>query len=636
MLCRLKKIAVSLVVFLIILGFTPSSVLAQSGIDLILNYIESQPKEGQYAYDVTATFSLLDSAGNPIKDLDISGLTLSEDGQAVLPDSLEVVTDQPIYISLLLDTSGSMTGSKIEAARAAAIQFVNGLKADDRLALTTFNDDILQLSDFSTDHASTKNLIASINAKDNGGTCLYDAAYEAVQKIAALPYGRRAVILLTDGKDETLAGGPCSKLTIDDVIGLASEGNIRVPIFTIALGNNVDEAGLTRLATLTGGRFDKSQDTSQLEGLFARLLDLLQSQYILHYTSSAAPGSHSLVMNVDYLNESATDTRGYILPALPLNLTIVSPTSGQEVTNKIKIVTAITGQGQPIKNVVFSVNDTAIGTAEVAPYELEWMPDASFNGDAVLTATALGTDGSELAKGSVNIVVNMEGGAVDTTPGTDGDDDDKDISEFFTTKNIIIYGSILLVVVVCVVLFFVLTAKKRKEEKRRDKQWNDVVVNPPNKGGSMNEMTMDGFVLGDNALGGLMVLQSDDPAMLGQRFEITEQTTRLGRAADNDVLFPKDGPVSRHHAIIENRNGQLILSELISDSGDGTAKSPTFGTFVNDQKVIQPVALRNGDLIRLGKRVVLKFESASHDEGDDDARTVDQINVDDMDRTIDS
>lgn len=635
MLCRLKKIAVTLVIFLLVLGFTPSSVLAQSGIDLILNYIESQPKEGQFAYDVTATFSLLDSAGNPIKDLDISGLTLSEDGQAVLPESLEVVTDQPIYISLLLDTSGSMTGSKIEAARAAASQFVNGLNAGDRLSLTSFNDEILQLSDFSTDHASTKNLISSINAKSDGGTCLYDAAYEAVQKIAALPYGRRAVILLTDGKDETLAGGPCSKLTIDDVIGLASEGNIRVPIFTIALGNSVDEAGLTRLATLTGGRFDKSQDASQLEGLFARLLDLLQSQYILHYTSNAAPGSHNLVMSVDYLNESATDTRGFILPALPLNLTIVAPTSGQEVTDKIKIVTAITGQGQPIKHVVFSVNDTAIGTVAVAPYELEWMPDASFNGEAVLTAAALGTDGSELAKGSVNIVVEMEGGIVVATPGTGGKDG-FDFKEFLTTKNILIYGGILLVVVVCVVLLIVLTGKKRKEEKRRDKQWNDVVVNPPDKGKGMSEMTMDGFVLGDNALGGLMVLQSDDPAMMGQRFEITEQTTRLGRAADNDVLFPKDGPVSRHHAIIENRNGQLVLSELISDSGDGTAKSPTFGTFVNDQKVIQPVTLRNGDLIRLGKRVVLKFEAAGHDEGDDDARTVDQINVDDMDRTIDS
>ena len=75
---------------------------------------------------------------------------------------------------------------------------------------------------------------------------------------------------------------------------------------------------------------------------------------------------------------------------------------------------------------------------------------------------------------------------------------------------------------------------------------------------------------------------------------------------------------------------------MVSPSGDGSPKTPTFGTYVNDNKVLQPVVLRNGDLIKLGKRVVLKFESNNQSEEDDDARTMDEFGVDDTDKTIDS
>ena len=42
------------------------------------------------------------------------------------------------------------------------------------------------------------------------GTCLYDAAYQAVEMASTTPPGRRAVVLFTDGKDETASGEQCS------------------------------------------------------------------------------------------------------------------------------------------------------------------------------------------------------------------------------------------------------------------------------------------------------------------------------------------------------------------------------------------------------------------------------------------
>lgn len=615
----------ALLLFLVI----PSKGIADSGNDLILNYIESRPADGQYAYDVSALFSLQDSIGNPIKDLKIENIALSEDGRGITLDSLDLVQDEPIYLSLLLDTSGSMIGTKIEAARVASKSFTTGLNTEDRLSITTFNSDITHLTDFSTDHTAAVSLLAAIDAIPQSGTCLYDAAYEAIQRTAALPLGRRAVIILTDGKDELITGGACSKLILDDVIDLASEGSTRVPVYTIGLGNSIDVESLTRLAELTGGQFQRSPDAAQLESLFVQLLDQLQSQYILHYTSTAAPGSHNLVMQVNYLNANLTDSRGFMLQALPINLSIISPSNGQEINGKVKVVAAITGQGHPIKQVVFSANGVTIGTVDKMPYELEWVPDPAFNGDVSIRATAMSAENNTLAEGTVQVKVIVSGVVI---PGVI-----KTESGFFTNKKTLLYGGLLAVIVLCLVIYFILAGKKRRNEKQRDKKWNEMVGNSnglPAIG--MNEMTMDGFVLGENSLGALMVMQSDDPAMLGQRFEITDNSTRLGRAADNEILFPKDGPVSRHHAIIENQNGQLVLSEMVSTSADGTSKTPTFGTFINDQQIRQPVVLRSGDLIRLGKRLVLKFECTNQNDEDDDARTMDQLTLDDNDKTMDS
>ena len=183
------------------------------------------------------------------------------------------------------------------------------------------------------------------------------------------------------------------------------------------------------------------------------------------------------------------------------------------------------------------------------------------------------------------------------------------------------------------IVLLALRARKRKTEGAKDARWQDAVAGPPPVPVKMNDMTMDGFALSANAFGALTVMQSDDPSMLGQRFEISDESTHLGRAADNEILFPKDGAVSRHHAIIENRNGQLLLTEMVSVDGDGSTKTPTFGTFVNEKKVTDPTPLMNGDTIRLGKRLILRFEKAQRNI-DDDAKTMDGFELPDPEKTL--
>ena len=464
-----RKKAFSLVIVLIIVGFIFSNVYADSVGELTINYIESKPAENLLAHEVEATFSFLDSMGNPIKDLKIDDISISEDGQGVTPTSLDLVSDQSIYISLLLDTSGSMTGSRNEAAVAAATQFVSGLNKEDRISVTTFNSEISKLIDFSTDHDAVNNLIASIEAVPKSGTCLFDAAYKAVQETAAMPLGRRAVIILTDGKDESPVGGPCSKLTIDDVIDIASRGNTRVPIFTIGLGDTIDESGLMRISTLTGGRYEKTPDADQLENSFTRLLDLLQSQYILNFTSNAALGNHTLAIKINYLNNNFSDTRDFVLQELPLSLTIVSPTNGQEISETVKITAIINGHGDPIEQVVFSINDVVIGTDDITPYELEWNPETAQKGEAVITVKAIGSDKTELAVSTVEVTINSE----EIVVSNNNEENTNLFSELFSEKNLPITLAVLGGLVILIIVIVILAkAKKKKETKNRNDQWN--------------------------------------------------------------------------------------------------------------------------------------------------------------------
>jgi pSer/pThr/pTyr-binding forkhead associated (FHA) protein len=138
-----------------------------------------------------------------------------------------------------------------------------------------------------------------------------------------------------------------------------------------------------------------------------------------------------------------------------------------------------------------------------------------------------------------------------------------------------------------------------------------------------------------DVLGALTILASDDSSLVGHRFEITTTLVTLGRSADNDLNFPGDKPVSRHHAEIYQIKGKLYLREVEMADASGMAKPPKYGTFLNQSPMgPEPALLKTGDEIQLGKRVRLRFEAYGR-AGDEDERTYDDMtaSADDLDRT---
>lgn len=599
--------AFSILLVLVGVGlFGGQPALAQSGIDAVIHYVEGTPSSKKIAYDVTAYVSVADSTGNPIKDLKPEDFTLAEDSQLVTVLSADLAADAPIHLVLLLDTSGSMAGSGIAAAKNAASNFIAGLGAEDRVALVTFDDAARTRIDFTTDHRAARDEISLIDATRGAGTCLYDAAYQAVQMTATVPSGRRAVILFTDGVDETPSGGACSIHTADDVIALASESGTRTPIYTLGMGGKVDQKTLQRIAQGTGGRFLYSPDANQLDAVFVRLSDTLRSQYAVKYQSTAGPGAHTLAVTVKYLGAQDTDTRGFLLPNFPLRLTFVEPKEGQEVSGLTTLKVETFGQGETIQAVVFQINGAAAATVTATPYEAKVDFAQYAAGDLTIDAIAQGAGGIELARASRKVVVR----AGTEKPAESQKEEPKTLSDYlpYLAGAVILAGLVILAVIAAAILW------KKRRERQRDLEWEQKVgglgETAVQEFAPATDRTMDAFEMSPDALGRLTVLASDDPDMIGRSFDILNSRTTLGRKADNDIIFLKDTPVSRHHAVIEERRGGLFLREAEeTDEKTGLPKLPTYGTFVNESDIRGgETLLQNGDEIRLGKRVKLKFE----------------------------
>lgn len=604
--------------------FQINPVLAQSGIDVVVHYVEGFPSETDISYTVKAFVSVVDGTGSPVNGLKADEFTLVEDSQQV--EILSVSTaDEPINLVLLIDTSGSMTGTGINAAKSAAASFVTSLSAEDRVAVVTFNDTITTAVDFTTDHQSARDRISLIEATRGAGTCLYDAAYQAVQKTATVPSGRRAVVLFTDGVDEKASGGPCSVNTADDVIKIATEGGTRTPIYTLGMGTTIDQNTLKRLAANTGGRFFFSPAANSVDVIFRELSNSLRSQYAIEYSSTAGPGAHTLAITAKYLNSQDTDTRNFLLPNFPLRLVFAEPGEEDEVSGITTIRVETFGQGETIQSVLFQINGDTAATISSTPYTAQIDFSAYPGGKLTIEAIAQGAGGIELARATRSVIVkDVSPVAPISTPIESKEDGESDSNTL-----IYIFGGVILLMVA--VFFAVMAFLRKQRDRQRDKEWDEKVggLSAPTVAEfpTGSDRTMDSWEMPSDAYGRLIVTASDDAGLVNQHFDITQHRTTLGRKADNDIIFPKDSPVSRHHALIEERNGGLFLEEVLDEGG----KRPTFGTFVNDVEVAgEAVLLQNGNEIRLGKRVRLKFEAGSRIQSGDDA-TYDGFSEDTMD-----
>ncbi|MFL6467005.1 MAG: VWA domain-containing protein [Pyrinomonadaceae bacterium] len=141
-----------------------------------------------------------DRDGRYIPNLTAKDFSVFQDG---IKQNIEFfgATEEPLTIALLIDTSQS-TRPVLDDIKDSAYAFLKLLLPRDRAMVVSFDYDTHVLSEITSDKEQLRQAIRRADVPDDlVGTTMRDAAFQTVNRSFAGIKGRKAVIILTDGKD---------------------------------------------------------------------------------------------------------------------------------------------------------------------------------------------------------------------------------------------------------------------------------------------------------------------------------------------------------------------------------------------------------------------------------------------------
>lgn len=252
--------------------------------------------------------------------LDPAQLQVTENGNAVGDLEIETIAESRVQVGIVLviDASGSMEGPPIEAAKAAALSFINQKRAEDFIAVATFADDVQVVRGF-TNTKST--LVASVEGIAAGGdTAFYDGIIRSTELFSGdAARLERNMIVLTDGKDEG------SVASFDDALAAVADNGVRV--FGVALESTAfDPVDLQTVVSAANGLYLSTPEPGALTGLYDQIKRELDNKVVVRFNATQDRAG-DLAIGVGY-QTLATNTTvsvpGFIKPPPPTTTTTVT------------------------------------------------------------------------------------------------------------------------------------------------------------------------------------------------------------------------------------------------------------------------------------------------------------------------
>jgi VWFA-related protein len=245
--------------------------------------------------EVRLPITVLDKNKAPVAGLTRNDFLIYEDKKL---QEIKGFTDEkdslPIYVAVLMDTSGSVAGKlKFEQESAKNFIYTVTQQRKDRVAFATFDHQITLRQDFTDKLDFLDKAIDSVG-KPGNRTLFYDAVWQFCdEKMRSVP-GRRVLVVITDGDDNNY-----SRATLRDAIDIAqrtettifavsTKGGLSGSTPGVEMGTTASgiDRDLQRLCEDTGGSAFFTGDVLELERAFTRISKELRSSYILTYTPS--------------------------------------------------------------------------------------------------------------------------------------------------------------------------------------------------------------------------------------------------------------------------------------------------------------------------------------------------------------
>lgn len=255
---------------------------------------------------VNVGFSVRDDKGNLVANLTQDDFEVAEDGVPQKISFFARSTDVPLTLGLIMDVSGSQQSFLKPHHNDLQAFLKTVLLPRDRSFLVCFGNNLRLMSDYNN---SPKELVDALKEFEKGkniedspligprehrvlGTAFYDAIfYSSTQMMQNVERGRRALIVFSDGEDNSSAHHMMEAIE-------AAQAN-DVLLFTIRYTevrngrlnarNKYGIGVMERIARETGGADFDGQGKGLLDG-FRQIGEQLRSSFELAYHTSNPPG----------------------------------------------------------------------------------------------------------------------------------------------------------------------------------------------------------------------------------------------------------------------------------------------------------------------------------------------------------
>ncbi|QQO09015.1 VWA domain-containing protein [Breznakiella homolactica] len=222
--------------------------------------------------------------------------------------------EAPIDYSIIFSNNGIMEGEPLDFQKNALLQFIDTMKASDRLSLYTIGEEagiiFEEMGKEDIDPAMVNSVeISSVQPR------VYDSVINVVRKVQRRHTDRRVIIIISDGRDQN------SRFTKDQMNTVLGEADIPIYAIGIRVLNTQSLSNLNEMADFTGGSYIYSTRLADIPDNLKRINSRITQPYIIDLKirkMKADELPHVLEVSVNTSDSSGKGQKTFVAVKVPV------------------------------------------------------------------------------------------------------------------------------------------------------------------------------------------------------------------------------------------------------------------------------------------------------------------------------
>lgn len=254
--------------------------------------------------------------GRSIAGLDSNDFILFQDGSDVPLQATTIEEITGISVVLVVDESGSMSGTRMTQAVESVKTFINEMGPYDRVAIVGFGTDVHITQAMTSDKAL---LLRAANTLRASGDCYINEGVELGLEQLVGEINPTTAIVFSDG----LGGG---RVPTENLVSRAKE--LGTNIYSISIGGDYPHP-LRIMAESTDGTYTYAPTADKLAEIYASIRNSVKARYVICYESpdqTLDNDKHEVIIKTNLYGKNDADTTYWREDFMPPRITLTQAT----------------------------------------------------------------------------------------------------------------------------------------------------------------------------------------------------------------------------------------------------------------------------------------------------------------------